>query len=155
MQAPDPRTALYLPAMQLVHVLPSGPLKPLLHLQSLTASLAGKESEPAGHSVHVLAFVASVTEENVPLEQLLHATKKGPSLYFPGIQAAQVIPSHLFCPVGTDQLATNPERVTTESEVKTTCKYPLDDVHVVLELTELPLSEASDVLVLHDDDVHL
>jgi hypothetical protein len=49
-----------------------------------------------------------------------------------------------------------PEHVTVAvplpSEVKSTCKYPVDDVYALLELTE-PDSRAICSVELHDDDV--
>jgi hypothetical protein len=39
-----------------------------------------------------------------------------------------------------------------EGEVKSTCKYPADDVYTLLELTE-PDSRAICSVELHDDDV--
>ncbi len=48
-----------------------------------------------------------------------------------------------------------PEHVTAAApvcEVKSTCKYPVDDVYTLLELTE-PDSRAICSVELHDDDV--
>jgi hypothetical protein len=52
----------------------------------------------------------------------------------------------------TVHVASNPEYVTPPSEVKSTCKYPVDDVYTLLELTE-PDSRAICSVELHDDDV--
>jgi hypothetical protein len=49
-------------------------------------------------------------------------------------------------------VAANPDRVALLSEVKSTCKYPVDDVYTLLELTE-PDSRAICSVELHDDDV--
>ena len=52
------------------------------------------------------------------------------------------------------QVASNPGPVTLESEVKRTCKYPVDDVYMLLELTDEPDRRAICVGELQDDDVH-
>jgi hypothetical protein len=49
-------------------------------------------------------------------------------------------------------VAANPDPVELPSEVKSTCKYPVDDVYTLLELTE-PDSRAICSVELHDDDV--
>jgi hypothetical protein len=49
-------------------------------------------------------------------------------------------------------VATKPEYVTLTSEVKSTCKYPVDDAYTLLELT-VPDSRAICTGELHDDDV--
>jgi hypothetical protein len=53
----------------------------------------------------------------------------------------------------TSHVAANPISVTTLSEVKSTCKYPVDDVYSALGTTE-PDRYASCVFVPQDDDVH-
>lgn len=55
--------------------------------------------------------------------------------------------------VSTRHVAANPARLALESEVKTTCKYPVDDVYSALGSAE-PDSFASCVVVPQDDDVH-
>ena len=122
--------------------------KPLLHLQSPTASLPGDDTEAAGQMLHVPAVVAAVAVEKVPPAQSLHATRPDASLNLPGTQVWQLPMS------AADQRAVNPPPVTPPSDEKVTCIYPVDDVYCVLELTELPLSRASCVFELHDDDVH-
>ena len=67
-----PLIVLYLPATQEVHRPPSGPVKPALQTQALTAALAFGELEPAGHARHAVAFVAFVIVEYVPAA---HATQ--------------------------------------------------------------------------------
>ena len=52
---------------------------------------------------------------------------------------------------GICQVASNPDAVTLPSEVKSTCKYPVDDVYTLLEVTE-PDSRAICSVELHDDD---
>ena len=122
--------------------------KPLLHLQSPTALLPGDDTEAAGQMLHVPAVVAAVAVEKVPPAQSLHATRPDASLNLPGTQVWQLPMS------AADQRAVNPPPVTPPSDEKVTCIYPVDDVYCVLELTELPLSRASCVFELHDDDVH-
>jgi hypothetical protein len=52
--------------------------------------------------------------------------------------------------VFTCHVASNPDPWTLLSEVKSTCKYPVDDVYS--ELTEVPDSRAICSGELHDDD---
>ncbi len=67
-----PVAILYLPTTQAVHVLPSGPVKPTLHVQAAMAELEIGELELAGHATHVAATVAAVVVEYVPVGQLVH-----------------------------------------------------------------------------------
>ena len=64
-----PDELLYLPATQLVHGPPSGPLKPLLHAQSLAESLPEGELDPAGQVEQVLDVDAPEAAEYLPLPQ--------------------------------------------------------------------------------------
>ncbi len=53
-------------------------------------------------------------------------------------------------------VAANPDIVALPSEVKSTCKYPVDDVYTLLKLVTLvpePDSRAICSVELHDDDV--
>ena len=50
-------------------------------------------------------------------------------------------------------VAANPDLVTLTSEVKSTCKYPVDDAYTMLKLTCSPDSRAICSVELHDDDV--
>ena len=69
----SPDELLYLPATQLVHGPPSGPLKPLLHVQSLAESLPAGELDPEGQAEQVLDVVAPDVVEYLPLPQSLQA----------------------------------------------------------------------------------
>ena len=69
----SPDELLYLPATQLVHGPPSGPLKPLLHVQSLAESLPAGELDPEGQAEQVLDVVAPDVVEYWPLPQSLQA----------------------------------------------------------------------------------
>ena len=60
---------MYDPAAQTVQDPPAGPLEPLLHVQSITASLPAGESEYDGQLAHVLEEVAPEAEEYLPLGQ--------------------------------------------------------------------------------------
>jgi hypothetical protein len=66
---------------------------PALHVQLLAAELALGELELAGHATHVVAFVAPVDVEYVPVKQSVHAVLPIAVLYFPGTQAAHGPPS--------------------------------------------------------------
>lgn len=48
--AADPVTSLYLPATQEVHVCPSAPVAPAVHLQSVMFADLGLECDSAGHN---------------------------------------------------------------------------------------------------------
>ena len=88
-QVAEPTDALYLPAAQLVHEPPSGPLKPALHLHALMLVLEEGAVEsaphfvqseapdsanfPAGHWVQVLSDKAPVDAEDVPDWHLVHS----------------------------------------------------------------------------------
>ena len=60
---------MYDPAAQTVQDPPAGPLEPLLHVQSIMASLPAGESEYDGQLAHVLEEVAPEAEENSPSAQ--------------------------------------------------------------------------------------
>jgi len=84
---------LYLPAIHDKHTPPSGPVKPTLHVQLLTAELAFSELEFAGQETHVVATVAPVVVEYVPVKQSVHAVLPITVLYFPATQAVHGPPS--------------------------------------------------------------
>jgi len=105
---------------------PSVPVKPALHMQDEISWLATGEMELVGHISQVVSFIA----------------------YVPPGHAKQPADSNdktLHC-------ATNPDWVTLESEVKTTCKYPVEDMYVASKLTELPESCAHRSTEVHNDD---
>ena len=63
---------MYVPAVQLVQDPPSGPIKPLdplLHVQSLGASLPGGDDDREGQLRHVLDVVAARLVEYLPAAQ--------------------------------------------------------------------------------------
>ena len=60
---------MYDPAAQTVQVPPAGPLEPLLHVQSITASLPAGESEYDGQLAQVLEEVAPEADEYLPSAQ--------------------------------------------------------------------------------------
>lgn len=88
-----PLIVLYFPATQEVHRPPSGPVKPALQTQALTAELAVGELEFAGHVRHVVAIVAPAAVEYVPAPQSAHAALPLAILYFPATHAAHGPPS--------------------------------------------------------------
>jgi len=83
-----PVAVLYLPAMHEVHVPPSAPVKPTLHVQAVRATLEIGELEPAGHPRQVVATVAPTVVEYVAAPQSLHAALPVAILYLPATQAA-------------------------------------------------------------------
>jgi hypothetical protein len=94
-----PLIVLYFPATQEVHRPPSGPVKPMLQAQTLTAELAVGELEFAGHARHVEASVAPVLVEYVPAPQSAHAALPLAILYFPATHAAHGPPSGPVKPI--------------------------------------------------------
>jgi len=81
--SPDPKATLYVPAAQLSHASPSGPVLPGMHLQAFTNELPDKEFEPAGQSWQE---VVPRTAENLP-----EGHRK---------QIAEVVDPHLIVPTG-------------------------------------------------------
>ena len=65
----DPLSALYVPAAQAAHALPSGPEYPGRHSQPITAPLAFSCAEKDGHGRHWVLLAL----ENVALLQAVHA----------------------------------------------------------------------------------
>ena len=54
-QEAEPEALLYVPAVQLVHGPPSGPLEPALHLHALLLALPEGELALSGHEVQTVA----------------------------------------------------------------------------------------------------
>jgi hypothetical protein len=65
-----PVVVLYVPALQAVHVPPSGPVNAMLHVQT---ELPLGELELAGQVMQVFAANADTVVENVPAAQFTHA----------------------------------------------------------------------------------
>jgi ABC-type cobalt transport system substrate-binding protein len=88
----DPVDALYIPAIQSVHVPPSGPVEPVLQVQLVKAALPAGELDSDGQSTHVeLAFFfASI--EYLPVSQSVHTADPVDALYFPATQSVHVPP---------------------------------------------------------------
>ncbi len=91
---------LYFPATHAVHVPPSGPVHPALQVQFVRAALPAGEVEFDGQAMHVEVDVAPTPVEYVPCPQT----------------------------VVTRQTANTPVALSLPSEVKTTSRYPVDDV---------------------------
>ena len=62
-QGDEPFEYLYVPAIHIVHKPPSGPVNPLLHMQSLATMLPENEPELAGQVIQVLDVTAPVAVE--------------------------------------------------------------------------------------------
>ena len=75
-----PVAILYLPATQAVHVPPSGPVYPALHVQAARAVLGLGELELPGHARQADSSVAPVAGEYFPAAQFTHALA---TLYVP------------------------------------------------------------------------
>ena len=72
---------------------PSGPVKPVLHVQAATVELGLGELEFAGHARQVAASVAPVVVKYVPAAQSEQAALPVMILYLPATQAVHVPPS--------------------------------------------------------------
>ena len=73
-QGAAPDTSLYLPALQAEHIPPSGPVKPLLHVQLLSEMLPETDDELEGQLVQE---AAPDTALNVPASQAEQFTPTG------------------------------------------------------------------------------
>ncbi len=82
-QRAAPVVALYCPVPHAVHVPPSAPVYPRLHVQLVAAPLAAGEWELTGHVVHVVAPMAF---EYFPATHSAHTAVPLSDLYFPAIQ---------------------------------------------------------------------
>ena len=80
---------MYLPKTHLEHAPPSGPLKPLLHLQSLAEPLPKGELDPEGQLEQVLDVVAPEAVEYFPDGHSMHSVAPDVSEYWPGSHAVQ------------------------------------------------------------------
>jgi hypothetical protein len=114
--AADPVDALYFPTTHAMHVPPSGPVHPALHVQFVRAALPAGELEFDGQAMHVEVAVAPTAVEYVPAPQLVHRAAPGPVEYVPAPQTV------------LRQTANTPVPAPLPSEVKTTSRYPVDDV---------------------------
>jgi hypothetical protein len=77
-----------------VQVTPSGPVDPLLHLQSDTDELPAGEFEFVGHEpLHVEMEMAPDAAEYVPPLQSVHTADPVEVLYLPATHAGQATPA--------------------------------------------------------------
>ena len=77
----DPVTDLYVPAGHAVHSPPSGPVYPVLHLQSVKALLPAGELEPVGQSEHCALPVMSLYVPSTHAVQSLPLLSVYPALH--------------------------------------------------------------------------
>jgi hypothetical protein len=125
-----PVAVLYLPATQAVHGPdPSGPEKPMLHLQSVTVELALGEVELPGHSTQVVATVAPVVVKYVPALQSVHTALPVASLYLPAMQTVH----------GPDP--SGPEKPTLHVQ-SATDELPLGELELPGHATQVAAAEA-------------
>jgi len=68
----DPVAGLYVPAAQMVHVPPSGPVYPALHTHWEMEVLPAGECELEGHVTHEASAVAPVVERYLPAPHRVH-----------------------------------------------------------------------------------
>ena len=76
-----------------MHVPPSRPVNPTLHVQAASAELEIGELELVGHARHVSAVVAATTAEYVPAAQSVHRAMPVTILYFPATHAVHGPPA--------------------------------------------------------------
>jgi hypothetical protein len=89
----------------------------VLQVQFVKAALPAGELEFDGQAMHVEVDVAPTAVEYVPAPQLVHRAAPVPVEYVPFPQTAV-----------TRQTADTPVALWLPSEVKTTSRYPVDDV---------------------------
>ena len=94
-----PVDGLCFPATHWVHVPPLDPLDPLLHIQSLRASLPDSDDDRAGQLRHVPDVVAPEVVEYFPLAQTAQEAEPGELLYVPAVQIVQDPPSGPLYPL--------------------------------------------------------
>ena len=97
--------------------MPSGPVVPALHLQSVSALLPARELAFGLHPTHVLAVIAAVAVEYFPSTHERHSVFARDSLYVPGAHgrhasliALRMYPgwhSHAALPAGALEFATH------------------------------------------------
>ena len=128
-----PVLILYLPAMQAVHVPPSGPVCPILHVQAVRAGLALGELELLGHVRQVAASVAPTVVEYFAAAQSLHAAPPVSILYLPAmhdVHGVPVDPAAQLAAHATLQAKVIPEPRTELSLERCTCNSPELEVYV-------------------------
>ena len=91
--APSPTSLLYVPDPQVVQTLPSGRVKPALHVQLDTVPLPAGDVEPSGQSTQASLDVAASDVEYVPARHATHDTDPAEDLYLPFVHDWQVSPS--------------------------------------------------------------
>jgi hypothetical protein len=85
-QSADPTLVLYVPAPHAEHVVPSWPVYPLLHLQSVLSSLATLDCMFAAHPTHVETETAATVVEYMFAAQFVHFAVPVVSLNLPAMQ---------------------------------------------------------------------
>ena len=103
------------------------------------------------HSKHA---VAPVVFTYLPCMHCSQSASPDTAVYVPAEHSTHSPERDASAAVPMLQSATKPERVTLLSDVKMTCKYPVDDKCTVLVLTELPSRRANLVAELHEASWH-
>ncbi len=65
---------MYVPAAHAIHVPPSGPVKPALHVQEVAAEVWAGALELAGHATQYVPSVAPTVTENLTVGQAVHVS---------------------------------------------------------------------------------
>jgi len=97
--AAEPLTSLYDPATHAVHVPPSRPVYPILHVQSVTSSLPRPEYASEGHARQAAFDVSPVPDEYLPPWHKVQGDDPITSLYDPATHAGHAPPSGPVCPI--------------------------------------------------------
>jgi hypothetical protein len=87
-----PMNLLNLPGTHAVHVPPSTPLYPVVHMQFVKSVDPAPEIEFAGQAVQTDSDCAAIEPEYLLSAQLVHAAEPGTVLYFPATHAVHVPP---------------------------------------------------------------
>jgi len=93
-----PVIILYFPGAHASHRPPSGPLKPALQRQLVSAGLAATECAFAGHATQVAAEAAPTAAEYALAAQSVHAAEPEAVLNFPATHSTQACPSDAVAP---------------------------------------------------------
>ena len=92
--------------MHAAHVIPSGPVYPLLQVQLINIELPSAERVYAGHWLHVDSSISPVPDEYFPSEHCEHDDDPFTSLYVPAGQSL-----HVEAPYGRYLPAKHPQEL--------------------------------------------
>ncbi len=79
---------MYFPATHGMHLYPSGPDWPALHVQFVKVVLPTEDMEFSGHATHLELAESPTAEEYVAVAQSMHRADPSSDLYFPATHSA-------------------------------------------------------------------